>query len=183
MNMLLFFITALLLAWALVRFARVRNDRGFAALADPSGTAGRPEHLPAFDDREFQHLGDAIFSERDWNFIQKESSPSLERLFLQERRGVARHWLNDSVVRIRSIRAGHLRNSKYSENLEVFAEVKLLLLFVYLIALCQCLLLVVRFARPDTPRSLALHFQRTARRLMPVQEESLAKASGEGSPR
>jgi hypothetical protein len=52
-----------------------------------------------------------------------------------------------------------------------------------LIALCQCLLVVVRFTHPITPLSLALHFQRTASRLMPVQDGSLARASGEGFPR
>jgi hypothetical protein len=173
MNMLLlFFVLAALLAWALIRFVRADKDRASSKIL---GERPRP-----CEDPDFQVLGDAIFSERDWNFIRKEASPFLEKLFLQERRAVAAHWLNDSVARIRDVRAHHLQNSRHSQDLDALAEAKLLLLFFYLTVLCQCLLFIVRFTHPIIPRTLALHFQNVARKLLPVWGEFPAHATGQG---
>jgi hypothetical protein len=172
MNMLLlFFVLALLLGGALIRFVRVDKDRASGKILG--------ERPRLCDDSDFRVLGDAIFSERDWRFIRKEASPALEKLFLQERRAVAVHWLSDSVARIRDIRANHLQNSRHSQDLDALAEAKLLLLFFYLTILCRCLLLVVRFTHPIIPRSLALHFQNVAERLVPFWSGFPAHATGE----
>jgi len=118
---------------------------------------------------DLQFLGDAIFSKGDWDFIRGEDSPLLTELFREERRGLAARWLNHSAERIRSIREDHVRNSRFSQDLDVLAEVKLLGLFVYLITLCRCMSLVVRVAEPTAPRTLALHFEKMAGRLAPEQ--------------
>jgi hypothetical protein len=177
MNMLLlFFLVSLLLGWALIRFVRV--DKGGQVFGKTPGERHR-----FFDDANFQVLGDAIFSERDWNFIRKEASPALKKLFLQERRAVAAHWLNDSVARIRDIRANHLQRSRHSQDLDALAEAKLLLLFFYLTVLCRCLLLIVRLTNPIIPRSLALHFQGVARKLAPYRGGIPPHATAEGFDR
>jgi len=72
-----------------------------------------------------------------------------------------------AVVRIRAVRAKHLRNSRYSQDLDVPAEWKLLLLFQYLIVVCRSMQLVVRVAHPAVWRAMALHFERMAGRLVP----------------
>src|ERR1700761_1899444 len=61
-------------------------------------------HLPA--------LTEAIFSRRDLEFIRREASPELEKLFLAERKAVAAYWLTVPTSRISEIRKNHLTNSR-----------------------------------------------------------------------
>ena len=65
----------------------------------------------------------------------------------------------------------------------MLAELKLLALFVYLIALCRCMLLVVRVAEPPAPRALALHFEKMAGRLGREQGAALPSLPAEEFPR
>lgn len=118
------------------------------------------------DHREFASLGTLVFSDQDWRFIQREQSPFLAKLYVQERRAVITHWLLESAARLRAIRANHLQNSRLSANLNVFTEARLFFLFFYLAFLCWSLLFIVRFSHPSTPRALALHFQSMAGRLL-----------------
>lgn len=134
------------------------------------------------DNREFASLGSLIFSNRDWRFIQREQSPFLDKLYTQERRAVVTHWLLESAARLRAIRANHLQYSRLSENLNVFAEVRLFSLFFYLTFLCWSLLLLVRFSHPSTPRALALHFQSMACRLLFAAPEALVSVTADQQP-
>lgn len=118
--------------------------------------------------RDLRFLPYSIFSERDWNFVQNEQSPFLHRLFLEERRAVAIHWLKERAAWVRAIRANHLQRSRYSKNLNVFAEARLLFLFFYLLGLCRCLLLIVQIANANTLRSIALHFEAMTQKLVQI---------------
>lgn len=158
--LVLFLALAGVAAWTSVYFLRSKDLP--PAGEDPESGSARQDGV--YEPRDLPFLGDAIFSEADWNFIRSESSPSLARLFAEERRALAAQWLNDRAARIHAVRAKHLQNSRYSQDLNVLAELKLLLLFQYLIALCRCMLLVVRVAQPTTPRTLALHFEKMAGR-------------------
>lgn len=177
--LLLFLALAGVAAWTSVHFLRSK-DVSLAGENPESGPAGQHEVYEAGD---LPFLGDAIFSEADWNFIRSESSPSLTRLFAEERRALATQWLNDRATRIHAVRAKHLQNSRYSQDLNVLAELKLLLLFQYLIALCRCMLLVVRVAQPTTPRTLALHFEKMAGKAGLEQGAAVAHVPAEELPR
>ena len=177
---ILLFVLAAVLMWASLHFLRAKDRLPVGEKAEVGLSNGQAE-LAAGGDLPF--LGDAIFSEGDWDFIRGEHSPVLTELFREERRGLAARWLDKSAERIRAIREDHLRNSRYSQDLDVLAELKLLALFVYLITLCRCMLLVVRVAEPPAPRALALHFEKMAGRLGREQGAALPPLPVEELPR
>jgi hypothetical protein len=180
MNLLpVFIVIAALLGFALMWFLRVKEETISTSGPEGCGRNRREQRLDAEDERRF---GEAIFSERDWDFVRKEGSPALEKLFVQERRTLVRHWVADSAARIRAVRKKHMESSRYSKDLKVFDELKLLLLFFYLEALCRCLRLMVQYAHPTTPRRLAVHFQNMASKLVPAGDEQLAGVAGEQFP-
>jgi hypothetical protein len=152
--LLLSFLVAALLGWALLHF--LHSGRSRSDFDDAISASAHPNFI-----------ADAVFSRRDWAFVQQEFSPPLNSLFIRERRALAIHWLRDCLARIHSVRANHLRQSRHSQDLNVFAEAKLLLLFLYLSALCRCLLLAVHLVHPATPRAIALYVQDLAGRVLP----------------
>jgi hypothetical protein len=174
---ILLFVLAAGLVGTLLYFLRVKDRPAIAEKAE-AGSLDGPAG-PAARNGDLQFLGDAIFSEEDWDFIRGEDSPLLTELFREERRGLAARWLNCSAERIRTIREDHLRNSRFSQDLDVLAEVKLLVLCVYLITLCRSMSLLVRVAAPTAPRTLALHFEKMAGRLVPEQGAAVSPLPAE----
>jgi len=163
MNLLLLScLVAALLGWALLRF--LRADPGPADF----GETHSPRAHPPF-------VAEAVFSLRDWTFIQQQSSPLLYSLFVHERRALAIHWLRDCLAQIRAVRANHLQQSRHTSDLNVLREAKLLLLFFYLAAMCRCLLVAVRLVHPSTPRAVALHIQKLAGKILPGQPPGLSR--------
>jgi hypothetical protein len=163
MNLLLLScLVAVLLGWALLRFLR----------ADPWPAGFGETHSPGAHP---PFVAEAVFSRRDWTFIQQESSPLLNSLFVHERRALAMHWLRDCLAQIRAVRANHVRQSRHSSDLNVLTEAKLLLLFFYLAAVCRCLLVAVRMVHPATPRAVALHVQKLAGRILPGQPPGFSR--------
>lgn len=152
------FLVAALLGWALYRIVRAGDSL--------NGSAA--EAHPAF-------IAEAVFSPRDWIFIQQQASSQLHSLFIRERRALAIQWLRDCLARIRTVRASHLRQSRHSQDLNAVAEAKLLLLFFYLSMLCRCLLLAVRFVHPATPYAIALYIQNRAGKVLPAQPTVLSR--------
>ena len=176
---ILLFVLAAVLVWNLLHFLRAKDRAAVGEKAE----AGSNDPSTLVADPDLQYLGDAIFSERDWDFIRGEKSPLLTELFREERRVLATRWLNQSAERIRAIREDHLRDSRYSQDLNVLAELKLLVLVVYLISLCRCMLLVVRVAEPSRPRTLALHFEKMAGRLGREPGAAVSPVPAEELPR
>jgi hypothetical protein len=176
---ILLFVLAAVLVWSLLYFLRAKDRAAVGEKTEASSNG----HAALVGDRALQYLGDAIFSEGDWNFIRGEKSPLLTELFREERRVLAARWLNQSAERVRAIREDHLRDSRYSQDLDVLAELKLLALFLYLISLCRCMSLVVRVAEPSTPRTLALHFEKMAGRLGREPDAAVSHVPAEELPR
>ena len=180
MNLLLLSIVlAVIAVWTSIYFLRARE----ASARDAGTQTAAPGQRAIFEAAGSPFLGHAIFSEADWDFILREGSPSLTRLFTEERRALAGQWLNDRAARIQAVRAKHLENSRYSQDLNVLAELRLLMLFQYLIALCRCMSLVVRVAQPTTPRTLALHFEKMAGRAGLEQGAAVSPMPSEELPR
>jgi len=159
--LLLAILVALLVGFALLRLLR-------AGRWSPDSPAS------PFIDAHPDFIAEAVFSPRDWTFIQQEFSQDLNSLFLHERRALAIHWLRDCLAGIHAVRVNHLRQSRHSQDLNVLAEAKLLLHFIYLSALCRGLLFAVQFVHPAAPRSIALYLQNVAAKILPRTPSPLA---------
>ena len=177
--LLVFLLLAFILLFALLSFLDTDHSSTLDDRTPSSFSSGQPGFC---DNQEFASLGNLVFSDQDWKFIQREQSPFLNRLFIEQRRAVITHWLRESATRLRAIRINHLQHSRHSANLNVLAEAKLFFLFFYLAFLCWSLLLIVRFSHPSTPRALALHFQSAASKLFSSAPGALAPAGADQHP-
>ena len=162
--LLLAFLVAFVLSWALLRL--LRSDSQSTGVPTSSSSLAHPGFV-----------AEAVFSPRDWQYIQKESSPSLNALFVQERRAIAIRWLHDCLAAIRIVRTNHLRQSRHSQDLNLLAEARLLLRFFYLATLCRALLLMVQFVRPSTPHAIAFYVQNLAANVLPAPESEMILSS------
>lgn len=172
--LLIFVLVALVLLWALLAFLDTDHSLSTEEAASgppPSGS------VSSCDPQEFAFLGKRVFSDQDWKFVQREQSPSLNKLFIKERRAVITHWLLATASRLRAIRTNHLQHSRHSTNLDIQAELKLMFLFLYLSLLCRLLLLLVRFSHPTVPSALVQHFQSAAGRLLALAPGPLASTA------
>jgi hypothetical protein len=162
--LLLAFLVAFVLGGVLLRL--LRSDNQATDVSTSSLTAAHPGFV-----------AEAVFSPRDWLYIQKESSPALNALYVHERRVIAIHWLRDCLVAIRFVRANHLRQSRHSQDLNLLAEARLLLRFFYFATLCRVLLCMVQFVHPSTPHAIALYIQNLAANILPGAESDMILSS------
>jgi hypothetical protein len=135
---------------------------------DPAGADRGLQTGAAFAESDLGGLSELIFSERDRQFVREERSAPLEALFVRERRVIAAHFFERTLLRLRWIRAEHLQSSRSASDLNVLAEGKLLVLLFYLCCLCVFLLLCVRMSPWGAPRRLALHLESGTRRVVPA---------------
>jgi hypothetical protein len=117
----------------------------------------------------------AIFSRRDWEFIRREGSPELEKLFLAERKALATYWLTVTTSRIADIRKNHLANSRFSRDLSPDEEFHLLAQFLYLSVICRVGFITIQVAGPMAPANLAAHIQRIASGLPVLRGNSYSR--------
>jgi hypothetical protein len=102
-------------------------------------------------------LATRIFSQKDREFIGLTRSPRLRRLYLEERRKVALHWVRRTSREVNQIMHNHRLSSRQSVNLDVTAEVKLFLQYLELRFLCGMLLLLIQLFGPHALVNLAAH--------------------------
>lgn len=117
----------------------------------------------------------AIFSRRDLEFIRREGSPELEKLFLAERKALAASWLTVTTARIADIRKNHLTNSRFSRDLSPDDELRLLAQFLYLSIICRVGFITIQVAGPMAPANLAAHIQRIASSLPVMRGNSYSR--------
>jgi|SRR5271163_3505832 len=149
--------------------------RRHAAAASPSAAVPAVRYLPEPSPLNAAAINRAIFSERDWSFIQSQNCPALETLFRQERKAIAALWLSNASARIAEIRKDHLQKSRVAQDLSPAKEFALLLRFVYLSAGCRLGILLVHLAGPTAPARLAAHIQQVFDTLPTVGEGSLPR--------
>jgi hypothetical protein len=110
-----------------------------------------------------------IFSREDREFICLTRSPRLLRIYKEERRNVALHWVQRTSRDIRGIMWTHRLISRQSHNLDVATETKLLFQYLELRVICALLVFLIRISGPHTLHDLASYavelYQRIGRAL------------------
>ena len=111
-----------------------------------------------------------IFSRDDWEFVAAMKSPSLERLFLAERKSLALLWVQQTSAGIQKIMRQHAELSRRSADLDFATEMKLFFRYAELRMICGILVLSIELAGPLWLRGLALHASKLSQRIEQAQE-------------
>lgn len=98
-----------------------------------------------------------IFSEDDREFISRMGSTRLLRIYQEERRRVALHWVRRISRQVGRIMRTHRLNSRQSQNLHVTAEANLFFQYLRLRFLCGLLLFLIYLFGPHAIQNLAFY--------------------------
>jgi hypothetical protein len=96
-----------------------------------------------------------IFSREDREFILKLRSPRLQRVYEEERREVALHWVRRTSQEVYEIMRMHRLTSRHSVNLKVSTEASLFLQYLRLRFICGLLVLLIKAFGPHALSDLA----------------------------
>jgi hypothetical protein len=127
-----------------------------------------------------------IFSPRDRELIRLTHSPRLQRLYQEERRKVALHWVRRTSREVSRIMRHHRLNARYSQNVNVAAEAKLFGQYLELRFLCGVLVFLIQLLGPHALADLAsytaeLH-ELLGRTMRDVSAVSNVASSGDAVP-
>ncbi len=126
------------------------SERASGAAPEGPGAEGRDAGLPL-------ELVVRIFSREDRDFIFRMRSPRLQRIYKEERRQVALHWVRRTSREARRIMRVHRLNSRQSQDLEVATEASLLVQYLNLRLVFGLLGLLIRAFGPHALSDLAAH--------------------------
>jgi hypothetical protein len=149
MSTAIFVAFAILLVLVLLLIARRKEveeregERAAAAQRECRDTLQRPE------------LVLRIFSREDREFVLQMRSPRLQRMYKEERRKVALHWVRKTSREVHLIMRTHRLISRLSRNLDAAAEVKLLWQYLELRFICGLLVLFIETFGPHALHDLA----------------------------
>ena len=160
---LAFFFVALLL-W-------LTRDEDTMAEDEPPSDGAEEAGFP--DGKPRAEIVSRVFSDEDQKFIYHLESPRLRRMYQQERRKVALHWVVRTARDVKKIMRAHRLASRQSQNLDVRTETKLLLQYLRLRITCALLILLIKSFGPHFLSDLAAHASELYR--------GLGRALAEGS--
>jgi hypothetical protein len=118
--------------------------------------------------REVTH---SIFSQEDFEFVLRLGSPRLLRIFREERKGVALHWVRRASHEIRMIMQEHARSARLSHNLKPAAEAKLFFQYIVLRLTCKLLMIFIRFMSPPALHGIAAYLSKLYDQIGHAQHE------------
>ena len=145
-----FVAVSVLLIVLLLLGTRSKKDKGLA-----SATMRNRERLGSEGVLQPAELAHRIFSPKDREFIGLTHSPRLQRLYQEDRRNVALHWVRRTSREVSAIMLCHRLNSRYSQNVNVAAEAKLFGLYLELRFLCGVLVFLIQLFGPHALVDLA----------------------------
>ena len=96
-----------------------------------------------------------IFSREDREFILLMRSPRLQRIYQEERRKVALHWVRRTSLEVSRIMRTHRLIARQSRNLDAGAEAKLFCQYLQLRFICGLLVLFIKTFGPHVLHDLA----------------------------
>jgi hypothetical protein len=159
-----------------------------------SGRHEKDEDLTTVPKRNRGRLGSAdvllpaelvlrIFSPKDREFIRLTQSPRLQRLYQEERRKVALHWVRWTSREVSRIMRHHRLNSRYSQNVNVAVEMKLFGKYLELRFLCGVLVFLIQLLGPHALVDLASYtgelYEQLGRAMRDVTAASHVPSSGD----
>ncbi len=119
-----------------------------------------------------------IFSREDWELILQTHSPSLERLFLQERKRIALLWVRQTSNDIRQVMRNHTEAAKQAADIRFRTELSLLLMYIELLLMCETLLLLITTVGPPRLERIASYVHELSRQISYTHEAFARSSAG-----
>lgn len=118
--------------------------------ANPDSAIQQDEDLmpAAFAEVFPQQLGDRLFGAEDWNFIVKQRSDKLRRLFLQQRTALALSWLHGVKFNAEKLMRAHRAAARSNSQLRPLVELRVTGDYLLFKILCQLTVLVIWLRGP-----------------------------------
>jgi len=136
----------------------------------------KSRHLPSIPEELLPENGDAlevcppeyvsrIFSNSDLAFVSELESQPLKKQFLRERSAVALLWVSQTTSAIQGTMRRHLEASRRSRDIEITAELRILLQYAQLRFICGALFLLIELAGPHRLQGMALRADKLTQRI------------------
>ncbi len=97
-----------------------------------------------------------LFSREDSEFIARQGSTALNRIFRRERKAVALHWIRGISADISRTMREHLKSASRSANLKVSSELQMVARFLAFRLVCGLLVVLTKFVRLHVLLNLAM---------------------------
>lgn len=115
-----------------------------------------------------------IFAEVDYAYIQKVGLPSLQRIFLQERKSIALSWVQRIRMQISGLMQFHRSYSRFYERLSVPMEFSMAANFAMLLFCCRALQISILLRGPYAAGAVARRTVKSAYAVCYLTGRSLA---------
>jgi hypothetical protein len=118
--------------------------------------------------RETPCRGDVVrhvFSRYDLDFVESERSARLRKMFVEERRKIAKAWIRRTAHELRVAMRMHIHEARGRRDLEAAAEVRIFAQYIWLRCLCGLLLVSTIVLQPSLLQEIAMHASNLSRRL------------------
>src|SRR5260370_42133899 len=85
-------------------------------------------------------LGERIFGPQDWDFVSRETTSEIQRIFQRERTILAIAWLRRTRLQVSQVMRAHVAAVQQSEDLRLATELRLALSYFLFLFLCNSLI-------------------------------------------
>jgi len=85
-------------------------------------------------------LGERIFGPQDWDFVSRETTSEIQRIFQRERTVLAIAWLRRARLQVSQVMRAHVAGAQQSEDLQLATETRLALSYFLFLILCNSLI-------------------------------------------
>ncbi|MGH9705770.1 MAG: hypothetical protein ACRD5R_03335 [Candidatus Acidiferrales bacterium] len=115
-----------------------------------------------------------VFAEEDYAYIQKVGLPSIQRMFLQQRKRIALSWVNRIRLQISGLMQFHRSYSRFYERLSVPMELSMAGNFATLLFCCRALQISILLRGPYAAGAVARRAVKSAYAVCDLTGRSLA---------
>jgi len=117
-----------------------------------------------------------VFSKRDLEFVEGESSSQLKQMYVNERRRIAIAWIRRTSSELSSTMKEHVRAVRTRQDLQAQDELRVFGQYVGLRCLCGLMLASALVVPPSALREVATYASRLSHRLDSTQRGAVARA-------
>ncbi|HEY6129243.1 MAG TPA: hypothetical protein VIW23_13780 [Candidatus Acidoferrum sp.] len=147
------FAVALLLMGTLALLQR-RSETTLSFDLSPVGSDGELSNgYGSFEDCGGELL-DRLFGPDDWDFVLRRAPKQVQRLFLSERKDLARYWLFHVRIRAKAAMRIHITHARNSDKIQPLVELRLAIDYFLFGTKCDFIAAVLWLRGPMALRSM-----------------------------